>query len=67
VSWAHADELRDVVVGELQLIRSLYATARLKPSVKEARLIAIDRKIDALNAVTLDGSAYPWCEDGVGA
>jgi hypothetical protein len=67
VSWAYAAELRDVVVGELQLIRATYAMAGMKPSVKEARPIAIDRKIDALNAVTLDGNAYPWCEDGVDA
>lgn len=62
--WESAAQFREHAMVELREIRARYAAANLPPHIKQARLIALDRKIDALNAVVLSGESYPWCVDG---
>lgn len=67
MSWADAARARDLAIVELAEIKLAYQQSDLPQSTKLPRLIAIDRKIDALGAITLDAAAFPWSEDGVDA
>ena len=52
-------------VRSLGYARAKYEASDLPGRVKEARLAAIDSKIDALRAVQLNDQAHPWVSDGV--
>jgi hypothetical protein len=68
MSWECAAIYRDRAVAELREVRLRYLDADLDPKVKHARLVSIDRKIDALEGVLIPTAAhYPWSEDGVDA
>jgi hypothetical protein len=68
VSWQEAANFRDRAVEELRKVRVIYLDADLDPKVKMARIVSIDRKIDALQGVGIPtGAHYPWSEDGVDA
>jgi hypothetical protein len=62
---AHARAHVDSAVRFLKMARVSYAGSDLPAGVRTARLAAIDAKIEALQAVHLDGNAHPWVEDGV--
>jgi hypothetical protein len=54
VAWA---------VERLNELKNTYRNSDLEPLIVQARLSAIQSKIDALNAVKLDPDAHPWAAD----
>lgn len=63
VHFRLAGDGRDLALAQLSKLRLDYQNSDLDEPIKAARLVALNRKIDALRAISLNANAYPWSED----
>lgn len=58
-----ADRYVTWAVERLEDLKSTYRKSGLEPTIVQARLHAIQSKIDAMKSISLNPAAHPWSFD----
>lgn len=61
LAFRTAEQGVKLAVSQLTVLRGLYEASDLPD--RKARVRALDAKIDALQAMRLDPTHVPWCDD----